>query len=412
MPFPFDTRYQGQAQAGVGPLARQMDPTGPARRESAAAATSAQFTVQQDAQARNRQVNADLLNVGAALTANTLAIIRDQNSLIRQIRERVPADAVSATAKKIADTPKPATDFAAGNFQASGSRFASITPKLTPLDDAFESFDFQFAPDELTENISQVWAEGHSLGRKNPLLMWIRGEAQTVEFEAMLHTPSERFPDANDMIEFVNRLRTDCQADLFYLGRPPLWQLTWGDLDFGTVAIESIGGIRYQNMQFQRQQATEDSRGFSSLEFRKLSDLRAYRDRSLEDGPVLHELPRSVRFQLKLKKFEEFHFRETDPNARERQTTYVAVKQNEEWEHIAKRVYGEASLGEVLRKRYPGVDTPVPGLIVPVQDKDQIIGTFLGAESIPLAKTSESMAVLRETFQQRARPVYSAILGA
>jgi hypothetical protein len=247
---------------------------------------------------------------------------------------------------------------------------------LLARDPGVKDIWLQYCPGEVKEDGGAVWAEGGGFSRQHPILAWARGELQVFTFETVVNAPSRLFGTHEEMWEFVEQVKA-AKEPIPDLGRPPIFTFQWGDLSFDKVIVASVGGIRYSRMQ----ETASGSR-----------------------------YPYFVYFSVALKHFEPFSFDRSEPGKPPHQTMYI-VARDQHWEHFARRVYGDPSLGEILRRQNPGDSSPVSGKTYRCLEKAQIQGELIQPRSVPLARTPEAFAFRSALFDARAKQHHIPGLG-
>lgn len=250
------------------------------------------------------------------------------------------------------------------------SRFRNRTPApfLNPLDSGFKQIPFQFTPNSFTENISSGYAEANALNRAHPIIQFTRGESESISFEAQLFA-SNNTEDVEPLLDLLKKaVRRDEK-----LKRPPTWILVIGSYVNMKCVVASIGGIKYDPMR--------------------------------SDGTV-----RSATCDIELRRYEPFDISLTDPNARPTNTFYRVVRSGDLWEHLAGRQYGDPDKGELLRRLNPDQPFPIAGKTILMPDAEKLDDVVISPDSIPLARTVAGVALARDMFTLRNKPLFSAVL--
>lgn len=287
-------------------------------------------------------------------------------------------------------------------------------PTLTSMDEGFpdvtaQIIQFQFSPKILTENVSTNYAEANSMGRDHPILHWVRGAQQTITFEAICHSPSPFFRNHEELKAFVERIK-DGIGRQPALGRPVVWGFTWGDMDFGPVVIESLGGIKYEDMQLGRVEE-QDQRPASPVAFPGIplsgySPILGFSESRRPSGRTV-KLPRQVTFEITLRKWAASPVDVSRPVGKKRETIYVTGRAGDSWEHVASKVYSKPSLGDALRQIYKTSPVPVEGVIYKLPDKEDVIGIVSAPSSIPLSRTFAGNSRFIELLEIRSATRYA-----
>lgn len=218
---------------------------------------------------------------------------------------------------------------------------------LVSLDDG-TSIEGQFPATNLRENVSGVWSQQGTVGLNQPILQFIRGELETIQFDAKVFanhqgTLGTRPGNEENIRETVDLIRNLPRRDPD-LGRPHVWVLSVGSEFTQRVVVQSVGGIRYDRMR-----------------------------------PVDGSL-RGVLFSITMWRYEPFDVRDLTGAA---ESLVTPARTAETYEHIARRVHGDPLLGEALRRRNPDKRVLQEGDLVHVPN-----ARILRRESLPLTPQS------------------------
>jgi phage protein U len=216
-------------------------------------------------------------------------------------------------------------------------------------------------------NVGATWSEESSLGRAQPITQFTKGNADTWQLDTLLFARHKK-----ESITALKNALLDAVALDPELGRPPLYEFTWGELS-DIVVITDVGGARYTSMR--------------------------------PDGTL-----RSAQFTLSLRRYEKFDLELTDPNARQHDTFYRVVKQGDTWESLAKLRYGDALLGDLLRRRNPGAPFLKVGTTVKLLDPERFRDVLVTPASYPMARTREGIDARRDLFARRNVAKYSTVV--
>lgn len=167
----------------------------------------------------------------------------------------------------------------------------------------------QFEPIDATENINNNYAKNTVLNRKNPIVQFLSGQAKTITFGVRLFARDILFSSVEDDL---NKLKEWSDYGLY--GHPPVLSFWVGDghIEMASCVIESLSGIRYG----------------------RPTALGAVKDVSLT---------------VNLLQYEPYYL--VDVSAGE--TRYHRAKVREYYEILTYREYGNALIGDVIRKRHP-----------------------------------------------------------
>jgi hypothetical protein len=248
--------------------------------------------------------------------------------------------------------------------------------RLASLDFPGKVIEGQFPATDLTENISANYAQLSTTGREQPILQYQNGELHSLTFGAKAWARHHGFGGANadNIDEFVLSIRRLPQRDPD-LRRPEIFDFTVGDNDnlVMTCVVKSVGGVTYDRL------------------------------RPL-DGSL-----RGVSFRLELWRYDPF---DAELRGSQNESLVIPRRTNESFELLAKKIYGDAELGEALRRRNPEKRIPVNGDLVRMPPKSKLTSGFaLDPTSIAL-KTSDRTETLRRTFLTlRGKTYKSHLLG-
>ena len=239
--------------------------------------------------------------------------------------------------------------------------------KLTAVDTAKE-IEGQFLPTDLVQNVAASYAQFKTLGRAQPILQFQNDELETITFTARVWAKNI-FHTVEDLINEIKELpRIDKD-----FGRPLIYEFTAGESLSMTCVVKSIGGIRYDRMR-----------------------------------PTTGTL-RGVTFSIELWRFDEYDVALTGSVA---ESLVLAFKDNESFESVAVRVYGDANAGEPLRRRNPDKVIPEAGDLIHFPPKSKLTTGFsLAPECVPLEPEDRQLTARRAHLLLRTRTYRSHILG-
>ncbi len=191
---------------------------------------------------------------------------------------------------------------------------------MTSQDDG-SFFEGQFRPTALTENISAVYSDVGTLGMGQPIVQFIRGNVDTITFTAKCWAYSQGLLGTglgknslatDDIEEMVDGIKAMCRIDAD-LGRPHVYILTVGGTFERQVVVQSVGGIKYDNM------------------------------RPFDGGSM-----RGVTFDITCLRYVAF-----GETATANESLIYRAKSGDFYESICASVYKRPILGEALRRRNP-----------------------------------------------------------
>ena len=246
----------------------------------------------------------------------------------------------------------------------------AVVPELIPQDPGFEKITFQFPPQQMTENIGVTWATSNAPTRGVPIVQFAHGELDTISFTAKLWA-THALDNIKDKLEAMKRsVRQDPT-----LLRPPIWLFVWGEAIDDLVVIDSIGGIRYDSLR--------------------------------SDGSV-----RGCTFAITLSRYTFFDVAATDPNAPPPSTFFVPARSGDIWEAVARTEYGNPDLGDLLRRRNPGLAEPGnnPGQVLALLPRSRYRDEPIEPASIPLQRTTAALTRRLEAWDERTVARESTVL--
>lgn len=224
----------------------------------------------------------------------------------------------------------------------SDALFQSLEWSLTSLDDG-HVVKGQFLPTDLREDMGASYASVGTLGRRQPILQYDNETDHVMTFTAKVWAKHQGVAGLgqDEIEELVDAIKATVKPDPD-LGRPHVFTFQAGEsVALQACVVTGIGGISYDRM------------------------------RPL-DGSL-----RGVSFQMRLQEFVEYDTSLTGTGA---ESLVLALKENEGFEHIARRVYGDAEAGEALRRRNPDKVVPAVGDLVHLPPKSKLL---LGFKQVP-----------------------------
>tara|TARA_Y100000004_G_scaffold164359_1_gene194444 strand:+ start:573 stop:1373 length:801 start_codon:yes stop_codon:yes gene_type:complete len=241
-------------------------------------------------------------------------------------------------------------------------------------EDTGDFIEGQFRPVNLTENISATYAEQTTLGLGQPVLQFINNQADTISFTAkvwaysqgLLGTGLGKNSLAQDDIEEVVEAIKELPRPSPDLGRPEVYILTVGATFSQRVVVQSVGGIRYDNM------------------------------RPSQGGSM-----RGVTFEIACIRYVPIG----EATATPAESLIYRAKTGDFYESITAAVYGRAILGEALRRRNPDrreLQEGDPVHVPPERILDREL--TLKPQSTALKRTKAQQALQDSFFDKRAGP--------
>lgn len=212
----------------------------------------------------------------------------------------------------------------------------AVTWSLVSLDKGTK-LEGQFEPQNLTENVGGVWASEGTIGLDQPILQFIRGEQETISCDVKIwakHHGLFGFGKGDNISETRDKIRDLARRDSD-LGRPHIYLFSVGEEFSQQVVVKSVGGIRYDRMR-------------------------------PKDGSL-----RGVLFHLEMLRYVEYDTTSL-LSANVAESLVIPAKDGDDYEGIAQRMYGDARLGEVLRRRNPDKRVIVVGDLIHIPPANRV----------------------------------------
>lgn len=243
---------------------------------------------------------------------------------------------------------------------------------LESVDTPSETLQGQFVAKNVVENISNKYARHGSLNRSAPIIQFLSGEADTLSFQAKLFSQDAFAFNVEDDLKMLKKFAKRDSS----LKRPPILHFWIGDghLEMTQCIIESLGNITYED-------------------------------------PTSSGAVREVTLTVNLVRYSKFVFEESEPA----ETRYHRAKEREYYEYLAYYEYGNAMLGDVIRKRHPTKPTFQSGEIIKLPSIDAIRKDVVEPKSIALKtaygkKTTPQRTLRLAKFDSRDREYVSHIV--
>ena len=241
------------------------------------------------------------------------------------------------------------------------------SPKWKLIDlDTNQEYQGSFPSQDNTVDAGTTYSETWTLGREDPILQWTHGKARTYTFRVRLWAA-----DSTKFIKWeLDTLEAAIKRDP-ELGRPHIFRYVNGTMVNVRCVIDSIGGINFDSLR--------------------------------NDGS-----PRGASLTITLRKYEAFDIELTDPDAPPTSTRYYRLAQGETFEHAAAALYGNASLGDLIRRRNPSVTPDTVNQLVVAPEAKDIQRERLEPYSPPLVRTAAHVALRDWMFARFSNRTYVA----
>jgi len=190
--------------------------------------------------------------------------------------------------------------------------------KLEDLDHKGTVIEGHFAPENLTLNAGSTFGETTGLNRLNPVIQFLHGNGRQFSFDALIFA-RDTTKKIEEALEGILKL-TERAPDL---KRPPVCRFSVGHVEAlnDLVVVSSVGGIRI-------------------AELRIDGSLRSFEARI----NLIRYVPFSVEEQPR-----------TSAESPAPSTRYVKTLDNDMFEQVAQREYGDPLKGVIIKAENPGV---------------------------------------------------------
>jgi hypothetical protein len=248
------------------------------------------------------------------------------------------------------------------------AKFMAVKTWTLINEDTSEVMQGQFPSDSNSREVGSNWAQIQSLNRSNAILQFLNGKNETLSVSSRFYRRD--FADGSPD-EKINKLITWAKRDATK-GRPPILLFALGDGKSVNmrVILESLSGITYSTPNY-----------FGGV--------------------------REVKFTMNFTEFVPFSLSDKQVT----DTRYHRAKDGEYYELIAWGEYGNALLGDVIRKHpyHTGKAVLQPGAIVRLPSIEGVRTTKITQKSPVLAgayspKATAQRTLRLDTFQRRSGP--------
>lgn len=268
------------------------------------------------------------------------------------------------------------------------SKFISLKTWTLINLDTQEVLQGQFPPDETNAEYGANWAAITTLNRQSPILQYLNGASDTVQVSARFYrrdilddSPIDKFNVLKEWTRMDEKLR-----------RPPIlsFSLGTGDLSLDQCVLERISNVRYS--------VPTGGGAVGALVGAIAPDLM---------GGV-----REIQFSLQFRRMVKFSLDEQGVT----DTRYARARERDYYESLAREEYGDALLGDVIRKRHPRQLLLDTGNIVKLPAIEGIRTTRVQQTSIPLKtafgrKDTEQRRLRIQYFARRSKPALSYLFS-
>jgi hypothetical protein len=260
-------------------------------------------------------------------------------------------------------------------------------------DDTGEVIRGQYIAQDYTENVGANLNDSSTVNQRAPFTQWINGEAETGSFRARIFaTHSLKFvKNEIDKLKEAARLNKT-------LKRAPIFTFTYGTEIVYKCFVVSVGGIKY-----------DEVRSDGSIRGAEFNITL----RILEDVPTPQataSLASKVKFAAGIATaaagiLSTVGLIKIPGASLHTKGRTIKAKQGDTFESIAQREYGDALVGDILRRVQPEKADLSPGDDVILVDNTEIFQIKVQPQSVALKQEPENKMLLDEKLKARNRPV-------
>lgn len=299
---------------------------------------------------------------------------------------------------------------------------------LRSLDDSNNNFTGQFQAENLTENVGAKLPETTPIGQTRPIIQFQSGETETLNFRARIFRSSpvtgsifnalsnpvgtafdvlagEAGPlIANGSVrDQIEKLKQTARKNEKF-GRLERFLFTYGtELQF-EVFVRTVGGISYDDI---RSDGTIRGASFD-IQLIKIQPENLAQPAGVSVAAVLKTVAGAVTTVAggisglaALNRAKKINI----PGASLHNVSkFIKVKQQDTFESIAKREYGNPLLGDVLRRAQPDKVDLSPGDTIAIVVKQEIVQIEVTPQSIALRDRPENDLLFEQFLELRNQP--------
>lgn len=235
-----------------------------------------------------------------------------------------------------------------------------------------ERLEGQFPPISVTRELGNEWAEHTAISRQNAILQFLHGKVETVSVQVRLYARDILFNHVEDDLKKLEEWKTPSPL---YKNAPPVLSFWLGDGHlFVDCIIDSLSGITY--------------------------------GRPTGQGAL-----RDVTLTINLKAYKKFSIEDTG----DFETRYHRARERDYYELLTQREYGNALIGDVIRKRHPTQPNLQVGDVVKLPSIESLRNKRVEPKSIPLQtaygkKDSPQRRLRLQSFEDHNQSYVSHVL--
>jgi len=274
--------------------------------------------------------------------------------------------------------------------------------RLKMKDSPNTEFKGQFIAEDLTENVGSRVAENQALNQSETDKKYLSGDTETITFRTRIWATSsiKNVKESIEKLKSFARRRDD-------LKRAPIFTFTAGTEIQCLCFVRSVGGIRYANP---RSDGTIRGAEFT-VTLTKIEELQEPRQGLSIASLVKTGLGIVSAAAGIVSSLGKINIPGGSLHTKGKQ---VIVKQGQDFEHIAQREYGDALVGDILRRAH--YNKPLSqikqaleiGDVIDLVDENEIFGIAVTPQSVPLIDDTVRLTNIKNHFETRgeSRTIY------
>jgi len=266
-------------------------------------------------------------------------------------------------------------------------------------DDTKEVIRGQFLPEGYTENQGAVIPESTTVNQATPFPQWVRGEQETANFTVRIFAAHS----FKDIRRDVNALKNASQKDN-KLKRAPIFTFSYGiDIAFKCFVV-TVGGVRY-----------DEIRSDGSLRGATFNiTLKRIAPADLQTRSKASDLARKIKFAGGVVAgvaglADTLGLINLPGGSLHTKGKTIKAKDGDTFESIAALEYGDALVGDILRRVQPDKANLEPGDEVILIVDEEIFDIDVTPQAVALRDTPENQEVKEIKFDDRNRPTAKVI---
>jgi hypothetical protein len=265
---------------------------------------------------------------------------------------------------------------------------------LKNLDNPRQVRSGQYTPQDYTENAGAKIPEVSTVNNQEPFPQWVGGEGETVSFTARIFRAD---PEHRSIRKDIEALKKATRKDP-KLFRAPLFRFTWGAEIAFDCFVASVGGIRYDEV-------ASDGRlkgAQFSVVLRRVENIPKSGLSKLNDPTGLSRGLKVLNDQIGEGVDS---FIDVFGGSLHKKGKTVKAKEGDTFESIAATEYGDALVGDILRRAQPDKANLQPGDEVVLVDDTEIFQIKVTPQAVSLEDTETSRTVRELKFEARNRKI-------